>query len=86
MTKTKKTAKATPKDVTITGAKLSGSRGSDVSYPVATFKGDVPNKGAKLTLKMENGSVYTGKVTDATDIDGMTICEFAGGLTPSAKK
>lgn len=70
----------------ITGAKLMHIARGDVEYPAAQYKGDAPTKGSKLTLKMDNGALYSGIVQDATAAEGEALVEFSGGLTPVAPK
>ena len=65
----------------IKGARLIRLARGDQRYPAAIYKGEAPAKGIKITLKMGNGSIYSGIVHDATEADGEVIVEFRDGLT-----
>lgn len=85
----KKTATAEQSPIAkgpITGARITHITRGDVEYPAARFKGDAPAKGSKITLKLDNGALYSGIVQDATAADGEALVEFSGGLTPVAPK
>lgn len=54
-------------------------------HPAVLFKGDVPTKGGKLYVRLDNGFVYSGIVADATDVEGEVLVEFRDGLAPERK-
>ena len=51
-------------------------------YPAARFKGDPPAKGTKLKIDV-GGTVYSGIIHDATEVDGEVVVEFRNGLSPA---
>ena len=51
-------------------------------YPAAVFKGEAPKKGTSLKIDV-GGTVYSGIIHDATEVDGEVVAEFRNGLSPA---
>ena len=87
------TASADPKGVPakkkpelIEGVTLTRIDYSGVSSPCALYDGAAPEKGERISFKLDNGITYSGIVADATEADGNVLVEFEDGITPVLTK